>query len=88
MPLNKANATAAAITAGETFQVRPVFDDQPRVVTVAEDLGAALYEAGVRQRWDDLSYSRQRERVESVEGAKRIETRQRRIRQIVEQLSG
>lgn len=86
VPLNKANATAAAITAGQAFEVQLVADDEPRVVTVPDDLAAALHEAGLCERWDRLSYSRQRKDADAVEAAKRAETRQRRIQQTVEQL--
>ncbi len=45
-----------------------------------EDLQAALNENAVaRQRFDALSYSRQRQHVMSVERARTPETRQRRV---------
>jgi bacteriocin resistance YdeI/OmpD-like protein/uncharacterized protein DUF1905 len=87
VPLNKANATAAAVAAGEPFAVAIAPDTEPRVVTVPDDLAAALDEAGVRAGWDRLSYSHQRENVESVEGAKKPETRQRRVRAVITRLS-
>jgi hypothetical protein len=87
VPLNKANATAAGIVAGEPFSVTVTPDDQPRVVTPPADLAAAIDEAGVRDRWDRLSYSHQRENVEAVEGAKKPETRQRRIQGVITRLS-
>ena len=43
-------------------------------------------EAGVWRKWQELSYSHQREYVEAVEGAKRPETRERRIHKAVEQI--
>ena len=87
VPLNKANATAAAIAAGEPFTVTVAVDDQPRVVTLPADLAAAIDEAGVRDRWDRLSYTHQRENVEAVEDAKKPETRQRRIQGVIGRLS-
>lgn len=87
LPLNKANATAAAIAAGEPFSVTVAADDQPRVVTVPADLADAIDEAGVRDHWDRLSYSHQRENVEAVEGAKKPATRQRRIQGVIARLS-
>jgi len=62
-------------------------DDRPRVVTLPADLAAAIDEAGVRDRWDRLSYSHQRENVEAVESAKKPETRQRRIQGVITRLS-
>lgn len=61
-------------------------DEEPRIITVPDDLAAALQESGLVQHWDGLSYSRQREQTDAVVAAKRTETRQRRIRRIVEQL--
>jgi Bacteriocin-protection, YdeI or OmpD-Associated/Domain of unknown function (DUF1905) len=87
VPLNKANATAAGIAAGEPFSVTVTPDDQPRVVTLPADLAAAIDDAGVRDRWDRLSYTHQRENVEAVEGAKKPETRQRRIQGVITRLS-
>jgi hypothetical protein len=87
VPLNKANAAAAEIVAGEPFPVTVAFDDQPRVVTVPSDLATALAEAGLRDGWDRLSYSHQRENVEAVESAKRPETRRRRIQGVISRLS-
>ena len=46
LPLNKANATAAAITAGEPFSVTVTPDDQPRAVMLPADLAAAIDGAG------------------------------------------
>jgi hypothetical protein len=87
VPLNKANATAAAITAGEPFSVTIAADGQPRVVTVPADLADAIDAAGVRDHWDRLSYTHQRENVEAVEGAKKPETRQRRVQGVIARLS-
>jgi Bacteriocin-protection, YdeI or OmpD-Associated/Domain of unknown function (DUF1905) len=87
VPLNKANATAAGVTAGEPFAVTITHDDEPRVVTAPADLLAAIDEAGVRQRWDRLSYTHRREAVEAVVGAKRPETRARRISTVISGLS-
>ncbi|MFL6118251.1 YdeI/OmpD-associated family protein [Actinophytocola sp.] len=87
VPLNKANATAAAVTAGEPFAVTVCVDDEPRTVSVPGDLATAIDEAGLRERWDRLSYSHQRENVEAVESAKKPETRQRRIDGVLTRLA-
>ena len=54
-------------------------DTAPRTVAVPDDLAAAIMAAGVQAKWDQLSYSHQREWVEAVAEAKRPETRARRI---------
>jgi mRNA-degrading endonuclease toxin of MazEF toxin-antitoxin module len=87
VPLNKANATAAAIAAGAPFEVTIAADDQPRVVVLPDDLAAAIDEAGLRERWERLSFSHQRENVEAVESAKKADTRQRRIQGVIGRLS-
>lgn len=88
VPLNKANATAAAITAGEPFAVTVVLDEEPRVVTVPADLATAIDEAGAWASWERLSYTHQRENVAAVESARKPETRQRRVQAVITRLSG
>ena len=56
------------------------------MVVVPEDLAAALGAApGARAAFDAASFTHRREWVESVEEAKRPETRERRVRGVVEQ---
>jgi uncharacterized protein YdeI (YjbR/CyaY-like superfamily) len=51
-----------------------------REITPPADFVKALKAAAsVWQRWQELSYSHQREHVEAIEGAKQAETRARRI---------
>ena len=59
-------------------------DTAERVVTPPTDLVKALRAATVWDRWTDLSYSHQREHVEAIEGAKKPETRARRIERAVQ----
>jgi len=87
VPLNKANAAAAAVSAGEAFSVTVRVDEQPRVVVLPDDLAAAVDAAGVRVRWERLSYTHQRENVEAVESAKKAETRVRRIQGVIDRLT-
>ena len=86
VPLKKANATAAGIIADEPFDVTLQPDDAPRVVNLPDDLSAAVNDAGLRERWNQLSYTRQREFAEAIEGAKRADTRRRRIQKTIQQL--
>jgi hypothetical protein len=85
LPVNAQNAKAAAVQAGDTVTVTVAEDTAPRVVELPEDLAKAL--APVRDRWDQLSYSHQREYATWVADAKKPETRARRIAQTVEKLS-
>ncbi len=80
IPLSAENRAAAGVTAGDEVTVGVELDTQPREVTVPADLAAALDADPVATRtFDQLSYSRKRWHILSVEGAKTAETRRRRI---------
>ena len=80
IPLRKSNREAAGVEGGETLQVRLDLDTEARVVKPPADFVRALEAASPAwDRWRELSYSHQREYVESIEGAKTSETRGRRI---------
>lgn len=88
VPVSGENRTAAGIAAGDIVEVTLDRDDQPRTVGVPTDLAAALdADAAVRAAFDALSFSNQRAHVQSVEGAKTAETRDRRIAKVVETLA-
>lgn len=80
---------AAGLEGGEKVEVRVALDDEPRVVAPPADLVKAL--KGVPNAWDrwrELSFTHQREHAEAVEGAKKPETRARRIANAVAMLRG
>jgi Bacteriocin-protection, YdeI or OmpD-Associated/Domain of unknown function (DUF1905) len=80
LPLSAENREAAGVAAGDTVDVELELDTAPRVLAVPGDLAAALdADPEARRTFDALSYSNRRWHVESVEGAKTDETRQRRI---------
>ena len=73
-------AQAGGVEAGDAVVIEIARDDVPRTVAVPADLAAALAaEPGVRAAFDAMSFTHRREWVEAVEGAKRPETRARRI---------
>jgi hypothetical protein len=85
IPLRKSNREAAGLEGGETIEVTLELDTDKREVTPPEDLVSALKAApGAWEGWQLLSFTFQRENVEGVEGAKRPETRTKRIGQAVE----
>jgi hypothetical protein len=87
LPLNRQNRTAASVSAGDVAQVAIERDEAPRVVEVPPGLAAALatdHSAG--EAFTGLSYSHQRDYVEWITGAKRAETRARRVAQALERL--
>jgi Bacteriocin-protection, YdeI or OmpD-Associated/Domain of unknown function (DUF1905) len=80
IPLRRSNREAAGLEGGETLDVTLELDTEKRQVEPPADLVKALKAAPPAwDRWRELSYSHQREHVEAVEGAKKPETRARRI---------
>ncbi|MDQ3879834.1 MAG: YdeI/OmpD-associated family protein [Chloroflexota bacterium] len=74
----------AGVVGGDEVDVEIELDTEPRVVSVPDDLAAALdAEPAARRTFDRLTYSNQRWHVLQVEGAKSHETRQRRIEKSV-----
>ncbi|MBF6160770.1 DUF1905 domain-containing protein [Nocardia cyriacigeorgica] len=72
---------------GDVVTVTVERDTSERTVEVPDDLAAALDTAGLRTRFDELSYSRRRDAVRRVTEAKREQTRINRIEAIVAELS-
>jgi len=80
IPLRKSNREAAGLNGGETIKVKLDLDTEKREVKPPPDFVKALKAAPAAwQRWRELSYSHQREYVEAIEEAKKVETRARRI---------
>ena len=80
VPLRKSNREAADLEGGETLRVTLELDSAKREIKPPPDLVKAL--KGAPPAWDrfrEQSYSHQREHVEAIEGAKKPETRARRI---------
>jgi hypothetical protein len=86
VPFRASHRASAGVKAGDEVQVTLTLDTEPRVVEVPNDLAAALDAASLRPAFDLLSFTDQRERAESLEGAKKSETRARRIAAIVDRL--
>ncbi len=67
-------------TWGHTVHVELARDVAPRQVTVPEDFAQALQVTrGAREKFEQLSYSHQREYVRWVEAAKKDDTRRKRV---------
>jgi hypothetical protein len=74
----------AGVTGGEEVDVELELDTAPRVLTVPDDLAAALdAEPAARRTFDGLSYSNRSWHTLQVDGAKTPETRARRIERSV-----
>jgi hypothetical protein len=80
IPLRRSNREAAGLNGGETLAVRLTLDTDARTVKPPPDLVKALKAAPPAwARWNQLSYSHQREYAEAIADAKKPETRARRI---------
>jgi hypothetical protein len=80
IPLRRSHREAAGLEGTERLTVALALDTAPRTVTPPADLTRALKAVpGALDAWKALSYTHQREHVEAVEGAKKPETRTRRI---------
>jgi hypothetical protein len=84
LPLRQSNRDAAGIEPGVPVEVVVALDEEERTVAVPDDLAAALAAlSGGRETWDRLSFTHRREHVEGIEGAKKPETRQKRVEKAV-----
>ncbi|QFU90261.1 YdeI/OmpD-associated family protein [Amycolatopsis sp. YIM 10] len=87
VPLSAENRTAAGVAADDEVEVDLVLDTKPREVEVPPDFAEALAaEPAAQAFFDGISYSDKRWHVLSVEGAKKPETRTRRIEKSVSML--
>ena len=78
--LSNANRQAAGLVTGEEVEVDLELNTEPAVIAEPEDLAGALDADPVaRAAWDRLAYTHKREHVLAIEGAKKPETRARRI---------
>ena len=88
MVVNQKLRAAAGASAGEVVTVTLERDTEPRVVEAPADFARALRaNREAAALWKSLSYTHQREYAEHIEGAKRPETRRRRIEKAVEMLA-
>lgn len=86
LPLRKSNREAAGLEGGETLDVTLQLDVDERTIQIPVDIEKGLTPSG-RKNWDALSYTRQREYSESLAEAKKVETRNRRLNQIIAELN-
>jgi hypothetical protein len=76
IPLRKSNREAAGIKGGETIDVKIELDTDQREIKPPDDFIRALKDAPPAwDRWQELSFTHQREHVEAIEGTNKPETR-------------
>jgi hypothetical protein len=86
LPARKEIREAAKLAPGKRAHVTLETDTAERTVMVPSDLARALSSAKKRPAFDALSFTRRKEHVEAVAGAKRPETRLARIAKVVASL--
>lgn len=88
IPFRKSNREAAGVDGLGTIKVALELDEEKREVEAPADLVKALKKSpGAWAAWQKLSYSHQKEHADAIVGAKKPETRERRIAKAVAMLS-
>jgi uncharacterized protein YdeI (YjbR/CyaY-like superfamily) len=86
IPLSAAHREASGLKAGDPVEVTLEIDDEPRTVDVPPELAEALSKAGLKEKFDGLSFSKRKEFARQVAEAKTQETRDRRLAGVIEKL--
>jgi hypothetical protein len=88
IPLRKSNREAAGILVedSKSFSITLELDEEKREVTPPADFVKALKKAKAWDAWSALSFTHQREHVDAFEGAKKPETRARRLQKSIEMI--
>ena len=74
----------AGVKPGQTLSIGLELDEAKRTVTTPPDLAKALGKsANAKEHWEKLSFTHRREHVEAILGAKKPETRARRVAKTV-----
>jgi antitoxin component of MazEF toxin-antitoxin module len=85
--VTKGIMTEAGVDVGDTLEVVVENDDTPREVGVPAELADAFAgDTALREAWDSLSYTTRKEHAAAIEGAKKPETRERRVAKVLESL--
>lgn len=82
----KKDRDASGVQSGDTVTVTLELDEGYRTVDVPKELADALATHDLRDLFDGLVYSKRKEFARQVAEAKAIETKDRRIRKVIEQL--
>jgi hypothetical protein len=85
--LSNANRTAAGVAVGDEVEVEVELDTEPPALVEPTDLSRALAaDPTARAAYDRLSHTRRRRHILAVDGAKKPETRARRIDRVLSAL--
>jgi Domain of unknown function (DUF1905)/Bacteriocin-protection, YdeI or OmpD-Associated len=84
IPLRKSNREAAGLEGGETVDVKIALDTEKREIKPPKDLIKALKASPPAwDRWQELSFTHQKEYADAIEEARKPETRAHRIESAV-----
>lgn len=87
LPVRREVQEKAGVAGGHRVTVRLDLDQSPRTVDLPADLARALAEdRAARQAFEKLSYTNQKEAAGWIEGARRPETRARRLAETLRKL--
>jgi len=81
--IRKSHRDAAGLQGDETIEVTLELDTAVRDVDPPADFTKALKAAKVLEAWKALAFTHKKEHVDAIEGAKKPETRERRIENAV-----
>jgi Domain of unknown function (DUF1905)/Bacteriocin-protection, YdeI or OmpD-Associated len=88
MPVNKSLRESAKAKGGDTVSIVMERDEEPRVITPPPDFARSLKtNKDAKANWEKLSYTHQKEYANSIEEAKRPETRARRLEKAITELA-
>ena len=79
--------TASGVNSGDTVEVTLELDAGFREVELHPELESALAAAGLREKFDSLTYSQRREHARQVADAKADDTRSRRVEKVLAALT-
>ena len=82
------NKKAAGVAGGDEVSVTLAVDDEPRVLELPEEFAAALRDAGVLEKFQALSYSKQNSFVSPWSAAKTDATRDKNLAKALDALAG
>ena len=87
IPVSAERREGAGIAAGDDVDVDMELDTEPRVLTLPPDFADALVaDPRAKEFFDRLSYSHKLRHVQSIQAAKKPETRRRRIEKSISML--
>ena len=82
--IHKAAREAAGLEIGDEVELELTRDDSPRVLEIPPELEAAFQkEPALKERFDNLSFSRRRDLAAPISEAKKPETRASRLQKVL-----